>query len=288
MEIKNSLYPRGSAPLALLLACFIALPLSAQTPTQPTEEEEAPIVDPRPKESDKASRQLVKNFLTVTGGESSHLAIQNVVAEGTIKESSLIRNFKLFETNDGKRHLTYVWKERGRKHRVIYVHDGLKTWTQVLEPKELPPRPYGGADGVHFANIRWLLQPFTLPTKADYVFKYQGASKVGGRPTHVIKGYGKKDVPSWYYFDKEKFLVIRWGAKGQIAGVEENMDYRATSFSSVDGVMFPSMIDLIVENSVFGKIDFKKISTNQDLNDLSFYMKEKISPTLRQRPAKRN
>lgn len=285
MKIKHSFELQG---IAIFLACFLTLPLSAQTPAELTEEEELPVVDPRPKETDRASQQLIQNYLTVTGGESKHRALKNVVAEGTVKVSTLQKKFKLIETNDGKRHLTYYWRHLGRNHKVIYVHDGLETWTQVLGPKESRPRSYGGSEGLHFANLRWLLQPFTLPTKADFVFKYQGADKVGGRPTHVLKGFGKKDIPSWYYFDKEKFLVIRWGGKGQIAGVEENMDYQATSFRSVDGVLLPSKIDLIVEDSAFGKIEINKIATNQNLSEVSFFMPKKTSPTLRQRPASPN
>lgn len=287
MKIKYSLYLRESARVALLLACLIAISLSAQTPAEPTEEE-ALAVDPRPKESDKTNFQLIKNYLAATGGESSHRAIQNVVAEGTIRESSLIRNFKLIETNDGKRHLTYDWKHLGRKHRVVYACDGLEIWTQVLEPKELPPKLYGSPDGVHFTNVRWLLQPFTLPTKADYVFKYQGAAKVGSRPTYVVKEYGKKNIPICYYFDKEKFLVARWGGKGQVAGVEENMDYHATSFRSIDGVLFPSKIDLIVENASFGNIEFNSALANQDLSEISFLIPKTTVPTLRQSPVTSN
>lgn len=285
MKILNSLY---LVKKSLLWVCLTTMPLAAQTPTEAEGGEAAAVIDPRPKESDQASQQLIKNYLTVTGGEPAHLNLSNIVAEGTIKESTLLRNFKLVETRDGKRHLTYHWKHLGRQHRVIYVHDGLETWTQVIEPKESPPKPYGGSDGRHFSSLRWLYQPFTLPTKADFVFKYQGASKVGGRSTHVVKGFGKKNMPSWYYFDKEKFLVLRWGSKGKIANVEENMDYQATRFRSVDGVLMPSSIELLAENSAFGRIDFEKISVNQDLSEFSFFMPKRSSPTLRQRAVEPN
>lgn len=254
---------------------------------EPAIEELAPT-DPRPAQSDAASTQLIKNYLAVTGGEEAHLALRNVVAEGTIKESTLQRNFRLIETLDGKRHLTYYWTHLGRKHRVLYVHDGLQTWTQTLEPKKQEPKPYGGPDGTHFASQRWLLQPFTLPMLADYVFKYQGNAKVSGRPAHIVKGYGKKDAHSWFYFDKEKSLLTRWGGAGQIAGVSENMDYRATQFKSVSGVLLPSRIELLVENAAFGQIQFEKIETNQNLDEVSFFIPRSTIPTLRQRPAAPN
>ncbi len=281
--MKTIKFPPLLALVSIGAFLSMALPATAQS-----EAEAEPVADPRPKESDEASARLIDNYLTVTGGKTAHHGIDNLIAEGTIKESTLLRNFKLVETNDGRRHLTYFWTHLGRQHRVVYVHDGVDTWTQVLEPKELPPQNYGGGTGLHFANLKWLIQPFTLPSKADYVFKYQGGAKVAGRPTHVVKAYGKKDVPAWFYFDKEQFLLLRWGSKGVIAGIEENMDYRATRFRSVDGVMLPSRIELLAENAAFGHIEFESILTNQDLSALSFFRPQSKIPTLRQRPTTAN
>jgi len=284
MKTKKSLFSQ----VTHIIVWLTISPLLSYAQSEAPAAEKPDPTDPRPARSDVASTQLIKNYLVVTGGEQAHLAVQNVVAEGTIKESILLRNFRLIETIDGKRHLTYHWTHLGRKHREVYVHDGLQTWTQVLEPKRKEPKPYGGAEGIHFVNQRWLLQPFNLPMLAEYVFKYQGSSKVNGRPAHVVKGYGKKDANSWFYFDKEKFLLTRWGGKGQIAGVSEPMDYRAAQFKSFGGVLFPTEIDLLVENAAFGHLQFEKIKTNQDLNDVSFYMPKSTTPTLRQRPTAPN
>jgi len=280
MKTKKSLMRRAAIHLLWLSIC----PLLSNAQNEASAVEDIEPVDPRPAQSDVASMQLIKNYLTVTGGRQAHLALRNAVAAGTIKESTLVRNFRLIETIDGKRHLTYDWTHLGRKHRVVYVHDGLQSWTQVLEPKRQEPRTYGGADGAHFASQRWLLQPFTLPLLANYVFKYQGASKVSGRPAYIVKGYGKKDAHSWFYFDKEKSLLTRWGGEGQIAGVSEYMDYRATQFKPVDGVLLPTRIDLLVENAAFGHLNFEKIEMNQNLDDVSFLIPRSTIPTLRQRP----
>jgi len=270
------------------LLSLICLPLLAVAQSNSTSAEAANPKELPPTQSDNASVQLIKNYLTVTGGQEVHQGLSNVVAEGTIKESTLQRHFNLIETADGKRHLTYYWTHLGRKHRVLYVYDGLQAWMQVLEPKKQEAKSYGGPDGTHFAHQHWLLQPFTLPRRADYVFIYQGSSKVSGRPAHIIQGYGKRGIHSWFYFDKEKFLLTRWGGEGQIAGALEPMDYRATEFKSVAGVLLPSKIDLLIENAAFGHIQFKEIKLNQNLNNLSFLMPSSTIPTLRQRPTVEN
>lgn len=242
----------------------------------------------RPESSDAASQRLIDNYLAVTGGREAHRALRNVVAEGTIKESTLERRFTLIETADGKRHLTYSWSHLGRKYREVHVHDGVQTWKQVLEPKKQDAQVYGGIDGAHFGDQRWLLQPFTLPALADYTFEYAGTSKVGGRSTYLIKGYGHKNRQSWFYFDQEKFLLIRWGGEGRIAGVKESMDYRATQFKAVANVLLPSQIDLLAENAAYGRIQFERIEANQDLGEFSFLMPRSTAPTLRQRPVNPN
>lgn len=237
-------------------------------------------------DNDAASTQLIENYLTVTGGRKAHRALRNVVAEGRIKESTLERNFRLIETADGKRHLTYHWIHLGRKHRVVYAHDGLQTWTQVLEPEREEPTPYTGTRGRHFARQHWLLQPFTLPMRADYTFLYHGVAKVRGRSAHMIKGQGPQKADSWFYFDKEKSLLTRWGGLGRIGGTNVAMDYQATRFKSFSGILFPTRIDLLAEDAAFGELEFEQIQTNQKLQDISFRMPKSSIPTLRQRSIK--
>jgi hypothetical protein len=237
----------------------------------------------RPTQSDSTSNQLIENYLTITGGQQKHQQLLNVTAQGLIKESTLQRRFELIETNDGKRHITYDWTHLGRHHKVIYVYDGLKSWTQVLEPKRQEAKPYTGATAIHFSNQHWLLHPFTLPMRAAYVFKYQGTAKAVGRPAYLVKAFGKQNTASWFYFDKENHLLTRWGGEGLIAGTKEYLDYRATAFKTFDGILLPIKMDLLAENAVFGHIQFEQIQINQNLDQISFLMPASMIPTLRQR-----
>lgn len=263
----------------LLLAFVSATTLHGQEAAPDPEA----AVKARPEKTDAASRQLIRNYLTVTGGAEAHEKLQNVVARGTMTEAGRIKQFELIEMQDGRRHLSLSWRHLGRDYKEIFVFDGLEAWKQQILPERKDPEDYFGQEGIHFANQRWLLQPFVLPSVADYTFKYQGAAKVGGRPCHIIVGYGKKDVRSWFYFDKEKFLVLRWGGFGELAGVREYMDYRATKFRRAGGVLLPSEIDLLAENEAFGKIQFDAILPNQKI-DLQVFSKPKSRvPVLRQR-----
>jgi len=265
----------------LLLVCFSVATLNAQE--APPAPEAA--VKSRPEKTDAASRQLIRNYLTVTGGEEAHEKLQNVVARGSLTEAGKIKNFELIELQDGRRHLTLTWRHLGRDYKEVSVFDGLTAWRQEVSPELKEAEDYSGQEGIHFANQRWLLQPFVLPSRADYTFKYQGAAKVGGRPCHVVVGYGKKDVRSWFYFDQEKFLVLRWGGFGELAGVREYMDYRSTKFKKAGGVLLPGEIDLLAENAAFGKIVFDEILTNQKIDMARFNKPRSRTPVLRQRPS---
>jgi hypothetical protein len=90
-------------------------------------------------------------------------------------------------------------------------------------------------------------------------------------------------VPSWLYFDKETFLPIRWGGLGQVASIDEYLDFRALRFEGVSGVLYPKKIDLLVESNQFGTIQFTSISANESMNPNSFIMPEYESPVLRQK-----
>jgi hypothetical protein len=270
---------RNGALISLLALAPLAL--HAQTTNlDPTPDTPA---TQRPAETDKTSRQLIKNHLTVAGGKQAYIDLKNLVATGTIVEAGKLKSFHLIETQDGRRQLTYTWKHLGRHYQTLYSYDGVIAWKQELLPKKKHPDFFNGRDSTHFARQRWLIQPFVVPLKADFIFKYQGEAKVGGRPSYLITGYGKQNARSWFYFDKEKSLLTRWGGKGIIGGIEEYMDYRATRFAKVNGVLLPLQIDLLAENAPFGTITFETITANEPIDAKIFYMPPSTIPTLRQK-----
>lgn len=266
--------------LAIAFGLLILTPAGAQAQSTTAEPEAAANV--RPKLTDITSKRLIRNCLAVSGGTQAYIDLKNVTATGTIVEAGKLKNFLLIETQDGRRQLTYTWTHLGRKYKELFSFDGVHTWQQTLLPKEKYPEPISGRDAIHFAHQRWLIQPLVVPLKANYVFKYQGEAKVAGRPAYVITGFGKNKQRSWFYFDKEKSMLTRWGGKGTIAGIEEYMDYRATRFAVVNGVLLPKQIELLAENSPFGTITFDTITANETIDAKIFYMPPSTIPTLRQ------
>ncbi len=280
MKILDSSKATPASSIFIAL-CFLLIAAPAAIQAQALTAVEAKVSQ-RPKLTDKASRQLIKNCLAVSGGKQAYIDLKNVTATGSIVEAGKVREFELIETQDGRRQLTYSWKFLGRSYKTRYSFDGVHSWQQELLPKEKHPEAYTGQDAIHFARQHWLIQPFVVPLKADFVFKYQGESKVAGRCSYVITGFGKNNDRSWFYFDKEKSMLTRWGGKGTVAGIEEYMDYRATTFATVNGVLLPKQIELLAENSPFGTITFKSIIANKDLDAKIFYKPANTIPTMRQ------
>lgn len=239
----------------------------------------------RPARDDQPSLQLIQNYFAVTGGRPAHVDLKNVVATGTMKEAGQIKTFHIIETLDGRRQITYTWRVSGRPHKKVYSFDGVTVWSQELLPRERPANIVAGPEATHFKRQRWFIQPFIVPLRADFVFIYQGPGNVAGRPAHVVVGYGKGNERTWFYFDQESFLITRWGGLGPVAGTLRYLDYRATRFSNVGGILLPKEIDLLVDNGAFGSITFDSIKTNQDVDMSIFFMPPDTLPLLRQRPA---
>ncbi|MGJ8652953.1 MAG: hypothetical protein ACSHX8_06735 [Opitutaceae bacterium] len=257
---------------------ILLLPFAANAQDQETAE----VATTRPAATDTASSQLIKNFLAVTGGQQARINLRNVVATGTIKEGRKTKRFEMIETQDGKRMLTLTWRLLGREYKDVFAFDGVVAWKQIMLPKKQQVRDFGGLDGMHFINHRWFIQPMVLPLKAAYVFEYEGAEKVLGRPVHTIIGYGKQDERSWFCFDQETYLITRWGGIGKIANAKEHMDYQAIHFTKVDGVLLPKEITLLAEGKPYGNITVDTIEANVDIDSKIFYATPKVSPMLRQ------
>ena len=247
----------------------------------------APAAIPlRPEVTDSTSHKLIKNHLAVSGGKSAHIDLKSVTATGTITEAGKIKSFELIEMLDGRRQLTYSWRLLGRDYKTLYSYDGVRAWKQELLPEKQLATALKGRDALHFARQHWLIHPFTVPQKADYIFTYQGTSKVSGRPAYVVNGHGQNGQHSWFYFDKEKSLLTRWGGKGTIGGIEKNMDYRTSRFTTVNGVLLPKEIDLLAENSKFGTITVQTITANKTIDAKIFYMPPDMIPKLSQQTSR--
>ncbi|MFT4901661.1 MAG: hypothetical protein ACI81V_000935 [Lentimonas sp.] len=236
----------------------------------------------RPTATDKASGQLIRNHLTVTAGKEQHLRARNIVAEGTITEAGHAREFTAIETAEGQRKITYRWRVKGRPQQSIECFDGTHAWKQVIKPKQAEAQKWSGRSATYFASHFWFIHPFNPPLASDYVFAYQGKAKVNGRPAYIVTGYGKANERSWFYFDQEKFLLTRWGGIGQAAGQDIYLDYRAQRFKSIEGVLLPQELDLLIQDSPYGTIRFDRIQINQALAHDTFTEKVKKSPLLRQ------
>jgi len=286
--MKTLFFKKETQQMSRLIRCLLlfssvcACTATAQEETLAleTEPETTPVV--RPEVSDATSLKLIQNYRTVTGGTNAHEKITNIVATGKIVEAGKIKSFVLIETNSGKRKITYTWRLLGRDYERIVAYDGEKVWSQEVRPKEQPAKVVEGQDALHFVNQRWCLQPLVDPRQDPFVFKYQGLSKVYGRPAYIVIGYGIDDERSWFYFDTDKFLLTRWGGLGTIAGVKEYLDYSAKKFSKVNGVLLPKEIDLLAENEKFGTITFDTTLANQKLGPDVFKMPPSKVPVLRQ------
>lgn len=272
--------------VCLIFKChFLALNAQSVQPQVTPLEDTADNLDTsdlRPKQTDSASKKIIQNFLEVSGGKSAYANLNTIKATGTVTEAGRSKTFELIETQRGERRLIYSWKHLGQNYKTLYAFDGVHIWKQELLPKEKHPEPIEGLSAKHFARQRWLVQPFVIPLKASFTFKYQGKSKVNGRPAYLLRGFGKNNESSWFYFDQETFLLTRWGCKSTIAGIEEYIDYRATKFKKVNGVLLPKKIDILVKNSPFGSIKFETITANQKVDSKIFYMPQNKIPTLRQ------
>ncbi|MEM7790083.1 MAG: hypothetical protein AAF546_01665 [Verrucomicrobiota bacterium] len=269
--------------IAFLGALFLYFSFAGVASAQ-TEAANSSSKTKRPEYDDPTSRKLIKNYLAATGGKQAHIDLQAVLATGTITEAGKIKTFRLIERQDGRRHLTYTWRHLGRDYEDVIAYDGVIAWKRRLSPQRGQPQKLSKIEAWHFANQRWLIQPFVVPLKAKYVFVYQGSDKVGGRDAHLIAGLTQDDERSFFYIDKETFLVTRWGGYGFIGGIKEYLDYQATRFDYVGGVLLAKELVLLAENQAFGKIVIDSIEANPTLDLNMFYLPPNDLPTLRQRP----
>ncbi|MFP4166810.1 MAG: hypothetical protein ACLFUF_06540 [Opitutales bacterium] len=237
----------------------------------------------RPEKTDKASLKLIKNHLRASGGRDKHLAVKSIHASGTIEEAGREKKFNLVETRDGRRRIDYTWTYKGRKHAIARGYNGETAWEQNLLPEKELPKSLGEVESRHFSRQHWLLHPFVGPLHEKHVFEYKGKARVAGRKAYMIVGYGPDNIRSWYYFDKEKFLLVRHGGNTRIGNSQSHLDYRSSKFRRINGVLWPQDLTLLAKDSPFGAIVFDTIQINETLDAEQFNRPPDGIPVLRQR-----
>lgn len=242
----------------------------------------------RPLENDKNSNRVLDNYFKATGGRYAHTQINSIRATGIYQDAEHSKEFELFETKDGQRRLTFKWKFKGRYYRETFGYNNQIIWKQTLAPQKQLPETFEGAEANHFAHQNWLLHTFMLPSQKSHTFQYQGKSRINGRNNYMLIAYGPNDIRSWYYFDSKRFLLTRNGGKKPLANTIVNVDYQASHFKAIDGVLLPTKIYLVTGNQSFGHIEFQTIESNPAISGALFNKPQDNQYILRQqtKPAK--
>lgn len=117
----------------------------------------------------------------------------------------------------------------------------------------------------HFRSNYLFLQPFTTPAKGRVGYKFLGSQQlplVKDKEVYAVSQQGNQS----FLFDKENFLLLKWGGPGVLAGTEVEIAFYATSFNRWDGAIFPAQIKVIANGVSIGDYTVDQVSINGTYN----------------------
>ena len=113
-------------------------------------------------------------------------------------------------------------------------------------------------------------QPHEFFNFSQTGFQYIGVDKVAQRKTYVIR----RGTESYYYFDKEKFLLLKWGREESLGGQKLEVSYVANSFkrwgTPRDTFLLPSQISIVAGDKVLGSYRIEGIEINRPVKQSVF------------------
>ncbi|NBB79731.1 MAG: hypothetical protein GVY36_09840 [Verrucomicrobia bacterium] len=178
---------------------------------------------------------------------------------------------KAVVSRDGSRRWEEFFYEEIKNNKVDFrqqynhtvVSNGTRLRAKPLDNKQshVIAGQYAELPFQHFRSNYLLLQPFTTARESQLGYRYSGSTRLplaeDKEVYEVINEAGQS-----FLFDKESWLLLKWGSPGSLAGADVEIAYSTTSFKRWDGAIFPSQIKLIANGVAAGVYTIDHVSIN--------------------------
>ncbi|MDQ8196322.1 hypothetical protein QEH59_17940 [Coraliomargarita sp. SDUM461004] len=167
----------------------------------------------------------------------------------------------------------YILQEEEFGHTVVSNNTALRRKELTYEQWQVIAGGYGERSPIHFQTVPLFLHDFYNYTVTGC--RYIGTDKVGGRDTYVIQ----RGSDSFYYIDKEKSLLLKWGREEYFGGKKIEVSYIANSFkrrkNSTDQILLPSRITITTKGEALGTYTVDHATINKVI-DYSIFIPPEI------------
>lgn len=129
---------------------------------------------------------------------------------------------------------------------------------------------YGEVSSQHFRSIFMFVQPFIRQSDKELGYEFKGIEKLKGRESYVLRHRRNR----YFYFDKEKFLLVQWGGRSELAGQSMHAYYRSAAFKRWDSIVFPSKVSIMGKNVELGHYIVESVEVNAPVDSNIFEVPE--------------
>lgn len=162
----------------------------------------------------------------------------------------------------------YLKLQRGKEtlqeerfgHTVVSYNTRLRERELTSEHWNVIAGNYAERSPIHFQTVPLFLHDFFNFSMTG--LKYIGTDKVSQRDAYLVR----RGSDLFYYIDKEKFLLLKWGRKEFFGDQKLEVSYMANSFkrwgSLPDAFLLPSKISIVVKGQVLGSYSVDRIEIN--------------------------
>ncbi|MFU8849147.1 MAG: hypothetical protein ACNA77_10595 [Opitutales bacterium] len=158
-----------------------------------------------------------------------------------------------------------ILQEEEFGHTVVSYGAQLRRKELTYEQWQVISGGYGERSPIHFQTVPFFLHDFYHHEITGC--RYIGMDKVGGRQTYVIQ----RGSDSFYYIDKEKFLLLKWGREEYFAGKKIEVSYIANAFkrwgTSPEQILLPSKITISVKRQTLGSFTVDHAEARSHMSD---------------------
>ena len=153
-----------------------------------------------------------------------------------------------------------ILQEEEFGHTVVSYGTRLRRKELTYEQGQVIAGGYGERSPIHFQTVPFFLHDFYHHEVTGC--RYIGMDKVGGRQTYVIQ----RGSDSFYYIDKEKFLLLKWGREDYFGGKKIEVSYIANAFkrwdTSPEQILLPSKITISAKGQTLGSFTVDHAEAN--------------------------
>lgn len=234
-----------------------------------------------PSETDASARRLLQLHAQARGADALE-KIRNWRGSGTLRQGRNDYRIKDYAMAPNLWRRDRTERIGGREITVVEGFDGVTGWQMDMSRRNPLPERMGPDQLREIALLADFTSPLLDWRQKGLVFSYLGEERSRGRDEHIVRMFYPDGHFVDFYLDHRNRLVTRISRIEILGNAIVTNDTFITRYERLQGVWMPKAMSFTINGQPFGRLEYKELELNTEMDPDIFAVPEVEEVWLRQ------